>query len=138
MIEEVKHKGKVLAIIIRANYQPSGVNFITSNNNPLQVGVMGHKRGVKIKPHVHKSLPKTLTQLQEVLHIEHGKVEAEFYDDDGSKIKSIPLSCGDTILLLCGGHGFTVSEDCKIIEIKQGPYQGVEADKELIKTIEDD
>ncbi|MFC1937647.1 hypothetical protein ACFLWY_03720, partial [Chloroflexota bacterium] len=132
----VKYKGKVLAIILRADYEPDGVSFVTSNDNPLQLGVMGHKRGVKIKPHVHKNLTKTLTEMQEVLHVEYGKVEAEFYNEDGSKIQSVALRCGDTILLLSGGHGFTVSEDCKMIEIKQGPYHGVEADKELLKTSE--
>ena len=28
----------------------------------------------------------------------------------------------DVIILFKGGHGFDVLEDCKIIEIKQGPY----------------
>ena len=28
----------------------------------------------------------------------------------------------DIIILFKGGHGFEVTKDCKIIEIKQGPY----------------
>jgi hypothetical protein len=35
-------------------------------------------------------------------------------------------------MLLSGGHGFNVLEDSKIIEVKQGPYRGVEEDKERI------
>ena len=32
-------------------------------------------------------------------------------------------------MLMAGGHGFRVLEDCKMIEVKQGPYAGVDFDK---------
>ena len=32
------------------------------------------------------------------------------------------LNTDDVIIVFKGGHGFDVLEDCKIIEIKQGPY----------------
>ena len=39
------------------------------------------------------------------------------------------LNKGDIILLIDGGHGFKIMEDAVIMEIKQGPYVGIE-DKE--------
>jgi hypothetical protein len=60
-------------------------------------------------------------------------VKVAFYDD-GEKIKTTILNMGDTILLISGGHGFDMLEDSKIIEVKQGPYGGMEQDKKLLET----
>ena len=132
MIEKIEWEGKVFALIVRQNYEPEGVNFVTSGDNPLQLGILKHQQGSKIKPHIHKSYPKTVNEVQEVLHIEYGKIEAEFYESAGKKVGSTALNSGDTILLLSGGHGFNILEDSKMIEVKQGPYYGVEEDKERI------
>ncbi len=132
MIEKIEWEGKIFALILRGYYEPEGVNFITSEDNALQLGILKHHQGVKIKPHVHKSLPKTINEVQEVLHIEYGKVEAEFYES-GKKIGSAILNSGDTILLLSGGHGFNILEDSKIIEVKQGPYVSIEEDKQVLE-----
>lgn len=133
MIERIEWKGKVFALILRSDYEPEGVNFITSEDSPLQLGIHKHRQGSKIKPHIHKGSPKTINEVQEVLHIEYGKVEAEFYESTGKKIGSSILNCGDTILLMSGGHGFNILEDSRMIEVKPGPYYGVEKDKEYLK-----
>ena len=45
------------------------------------------------------------------------------YNKKGKSInKQRILLSDDVIILFKGGHGFDVLEDCKIIEIKQGPY----------------
>ena len=133
MIEKIEWKEEVFALILRADYELEGVNFITSPDNPLQLGVLKHQQGSRIKPHIHRSFPRTIKEVQEVLHIEYGRVEAEFYERSGKKVGSAILNSGDTIMLLSGGHGFNILEDSKIIEVKQGPYYGVEEDKEHIK-----
>ena len=121
-----------MALIMRQSYEPEGINFITPRDNPLQLGVLKHQKGSKIKPHIHKSSPRIVNEIQEVLHVVYGKVETEFYETNGKKVSSATLNSGDTILLLSGGHGFNILEDSKIIEVKQGPYHGVEEDKERI------
>lgn len=123
MIEKVGRGGKLFAIILRSGFEKEGVNFFTPEDNPLQLGLLKHKRGTKIKPHIHKNA-------QEVLHMQRGKMEVFFYSENGKKIKNVILNAGDTILLLSGGHGFNIQEDSKIVEVKQGPYLGVERDKE--------
>ncbi len=130
MIEKIEGQDKVFALILRQNYEPEGVNFITSEDNPLQLGILKHRQGTKIKPHIHKNFRKTIEQVQEILHIEYGRVEADFYNEGGKRVASSILHPGDTILLLSGGHGFKILEDSKIIEVKQGPYYGAEEDKE--------
>ncbi len=129
MIDKIEWEGRIFALILRQDYEPEGVNFVTSEDSPLQLGILKHQRGHKIKPHIHKSSPKTINEVYEVLHIAYGKVEAEFYESAGEKIGGTVLNSGDTILLISGGHGFNILEDSKIIEVKQGPYHGIEEDK---------
>lgn len=132
-IERFEWNGQLFALILRKNYEPEGVNFITDRDNPIQLGILKHKEGTKIKPHIHRNLTRTTEMVQEVLHIERGRVEVEFYNSSGKKVGDTILSCGDTILLISGGHGFNILEDTKMIEVKQGPYQGVEEDKEYLE-----
>ncbi len=132
MIEELEWNGQIFAVVIRSGYNEEGLHFVTRENNPLQLGIHKHPRGTKISPHVHKNITKTIDRDQEILHIEFGKVKAEFYENTGKKVRSTILNCGDTILLLSGGHGFSMLEDSKMIEIRQGPYYGVEKDKKRI------
>lgn len=132
MIEKVEHGGKLLAIVLRSGFEMEGVNFFTPEDNPLQMGVLKYGKGTEIKPHVHKTSIKMISKIQEVLHIEYGKIEASFYDVTGEKVGSNILDVGDTVLLLDGGHGFKMFEDSKILEIKQGPYLGPDEDKEQL------
>ena len=134
MVEKIEYEGMTFAIVLRKDYGEDGVNFITSQDEPIQLGVLKHKRGAKIKTHIHKNQPRTISEVQEVLHVDYGKVEAEFYESSGKKVASTILNSGDTILLLRGRHGLNILEDSKIIEVKQGPYYGVEEDKQLLET----
>ena len=118
-----------MALIIRADYEPKEYNFVTHPDNPLQFGIFRHKRGATIKPHIHRDIERTIDKIQEALYLTYGKVEVQFYDPTGRKIESTILYSGDAILLISGGHGFNILEDSKIIEIKQGPYSGVNNDK---------
>jgi uncharacterized protein YjlB len=134
MIENIEWKGEAIALILRRGYDVDGVTFITSKDEAIQLGILKHRRGARIKAHVHRNQPRTISEVHEVLHVQYGKVEAEFYGSNGKKVASAILDSGDTILLLSGGHGFNILEDCKIIEVKQGPYYGVEEDKQLLET----
>lgn len=130
MIERIIHQDRTLALVMRAEYQTEGANFITPDDSPLQVGALIHKQGVILKPHVHKNTQRVVTGVHEVLHIVYGEVAAWFFDEKREKVQSTVLKTGDTILLMSGGHGFEMLRDTKMIEVKQGPYQGAQADKE--------
>lgn len=137
MIEQIKGKdGQLVAIVLRGYFDKEGVNFFTPPESSLQLGALKHKKGTKIKPHIHKKVERTLNYTQEILHLEYGRVEAKFYQD-GKVVRNCLLSAGDTIILLKGGHGFNVLEDTKMIEVKQGPYLSPAEDKELLEIEEE-
>ena len=130
-LEGVRHKGELLAQIIRKGYGDKGVNFITLADEPLQVGILVHPMGKRLAAHVHKKAKKVIREVQEVLYILHGSVRIDFYSEEQKLVESKTLNSGDTIILLRGGHGLSILEDSKIMEVKQGPYRGVEEDKSV-------
>lgn len=131
MIEIIKdQKDVVLCHIIRASYQPAATEFFTPNTYSQQLGIIKYAQGGKIKPHFHNKVMREVFYTQEVLVIRRGKVRVNLFSTDGFEyVTSIELSQGDTILLATGGHGFEMLEDSEMLEVKQGPYNGIEQDK---------
>ena len=121
-MEYVKNRKKLLATIIRNNYTSAGIDFITPAEYSQQVAYMHHQTGKVIDAHVHNPVHRSIVMTQEVLFIKKGKLRVDFYDDDEQYIESRILEAGDVILLVSGGHGFTVIEEVEMIEVKQGPY----------------
>jgi len=130
-VEKVEWGGKILAIILRKGWQIEEATFLTDKDSSLQLGVLAPKEGKEIRPHIHRPRTEIIENIQEALHIEQGKVEIDFYDNERKVARGI-LDSGDTILLMQGGHGFKILEDSRIIEIKQGPYRDKEIDKEYL------
>jgi len=128
-IKKIEKNKKTIALIIPKGLEKEGTNFFTDNDNPLQVGILNRKKGVKISPHIHRKSKRIINQTQEIIYIEKGKVRANFYDEEGKKAKSVILNPGDTVLLISGGHGFDLLKDSKALVIKQGPYHSIKEDK---------
>jgi hypothetical protein len=122
MIEKIKSKGNILAIILRANYKSDGISFFTPNEFSQQLGYMNRPKGYEIIPHLHNRVKRNVEFTNEVLLIKSGKVRIDFYDDNKNYFVSQILNKGDVILLVRGGHGFEMLEESEMIEIKQGPY----------------
>ena len=120
---EIKDKqGITLAIIIKAkniNYQK---NFLTKNDDEFQVASFGLRSGEKIERHYHPKQSRTVFRTSEVLVIIEGTLTAKIFDEELIFISSHVLEQGDTIALIRGGHELEMDEDCKFIEVKQGPY----------------
>ena len=123
-VEEVKKKDRLLAMIIRNNYECSGVDFITPDEYSQQVAYMHHPAGKVIDAHVHNLVHRNVVLTQEVLFIKKGRLRIDFYDEYEDYLESRELHAGDIILLVSGGHGFTVLDEVEMIEVKQGPYAG--------------
>ncbi len=113
----------------RSGERQEGVKFVTPDAEPLQLGFLVHKAGVKIAPHRHRILPRTVPELHEVVYIERGEVETQFFDEAGKMLGGVTLKTGDTILLTAGGHGFNILKDTKMVEVKQGPFFGTSEDR---------
>ncbi len=136
-IEEVKKKNRLLAMIIRNEYVCSGVDFITPDEYSQQVAYMRHPEGKTIDAHIHNLIHRNVVLTQEVLLIKKGVLRVDFYDEYEDYLESRKLYAGDVILLVSGGHGFFVLEEVEMVEVKQGPYAGVQ-DKQRFEGIKDD
>lgn len=124
MCESVVYSGKVVAVIIRTQFQKDGIEFFTPDDFSQQLAYMKRPEGYSIPPHVHNSVQREVQFTQETLFIKSGKVRVDFYDDNKQYLESRILHQGDVILLATGGHGFEMLEESEIIEVKQGPYAG--------------
>lgn len=136
LIEQIKKKDKLLAMIIRNNYECDGVDFITPGDYSQQVAYMHHPEGKVIDAHVHNVVHRDVLMTQEVLFIKKGKLRVDFYDDYEDYLESRILETGDVILLVSGGHGFKALEELEMIEVKQGPYSG-DMDKKRFLGVDD-
>jgi len=119
--------------VVRHNFQKSGVNFLSKADFPLQLGVSSYKEGERIKPHFHMKKEIVINEIQEVVHLESGKAVVSLYGSNNQKFDSVELQAGDTIFFVAGGHGFTMLDDTKIVEVKQGPYLGKDKDKAILE-----
>lgn len=126
--EIVTLDGKMCAMILRADFRGDGIEFFTRDEDTLQLGYMRREKGYRIKPHVHRSVPRQVEFTNEVLFIKSGSVRINFFGDDLAFRKAVTVGTGDIVLLAECGHGFDMLEDSEIVEVKQGPYAG-EADK---------
>jgi hypothetical protein len=134
MIEYINFNNKVLAIVIRTQFQKEGIEFFTPNEFSQQLAYMKREKGYVIKPHVHNLIKRDVNVTQEVLLIKSGIVRVDFYNENKVYLESRELYKGDVILLASGGHGFKMIENSEIIEVKQGPYVQ-DLDKERFESV---
>lgn len=125
--------GDLIAIIIPKDFGNKGINFISEDNFPLQLGISSYDKGNKITAHYHQKIKREIKRFQEVVYLQNGRVQVDLFDLNNEKFDSVELFEGDTIFFVDGGHGFEILEDTKIIEVKQGPYLGRDIDKVEIK-----
>lgn len=130
-VEIIKSRNKTLAIIIRGSFGKEGVNFISDPKDSLQVGVLIHPLGHKVKAHRHAKIVKSNNKNTEFIFVISGKVQVDIYDDV-ALVKSTILNKGDSLVQIRGGHGFKMITPTKMIEVKQGPYYGKEKEKVFI------
>ena len=123
MIEKIKYKGKLFALIVSGKYRSKkGITFFTPDQATQQFGYMNHRKGYIIKPHKHKKRLTKILSTTEVILLLKGILRVDFYSQQKKYLFSKILKEKDIILLVHGGHGFKVVKDVEMIEIKQGPY----------------
>jgi hypothetical protein len=132
-LQEIRcQDGQLIAVLVRASFRKNGVNFISKDDFPLQLGISGYKKGAMIEPHFHTRRRIVIDQIQEVVYIERGRATVNLYGRHGESLAPVEMRSGDTIILVDGGHGFEISEDTTLIEVKQGPYLGKDIDKTIL------
>lgn len=128
-------KDNIIAIIIRERDEFEGINFFTPSDFSQQVGLLNHKKGSIVKPHVHKLIERKVEITQEVLFIKKGKIALYLYDEKNKHLATRYLKKGDTVILASAGHGIKVLQESLIFEVKQGPYAGADDKKYLRKKL---
>jgi mannose-6-phosphate isomerase-like protein (cupin superfamily) len=123
-VEHCRFNGELFAIIVRGTFQEPGITFFSSPELSQQLAYMSHPQGKSIAPHRHNKVTREVHYTQEVLVIQKGKLQVDFYTEAEQYLESRILLAGDVILLCSGAHGFQVLEPLEMIEIKQGPYAG--------------
>jgi mannose-6-phosphate isomerase-like protein (cupin superfamily) len=136
-VEKIEHNGKILAIIARAQAikeleeKNEQMLFVTPDEFPFQIGIHNRPAGNVIKEHFHVPFEKLEDfPVQEFFYVISGRVHIDLYDDreNDTKVSEVIIQEGDSIVLNTG-HGFTLLDDCKLIELKQGPYRGKDMEK---------
>jgi len=125
-VETVRHQGKVLCILVRSRPAPLQTEFYTPNDYNLQMGNVVYPAGGVIPRHSHRPVTRTVTGTSEVLVVQQGRMLIDLYDDDRNLVTTREMTVGDAVALVSGGHGFRLLEDTVLLEVKQGPYSGVQ------------
>lgn len=125
-MEEIRHEGRMIGMIIRAAPVPESTVFYTPDDLHLQVGKIVYAANGTIKRHRHKPIRRSVAGSSEVLVVQKGRMIIDIYADGQTIHSSQELGPGDVVILVAGGHGFRFLEDTVLLEVKQGPYLGQE------------
>ena len=125
-VEQIAWQGKALAYIIRGDIDPDKTTFLTPPEYKQQVGFVVYPAGGEIRRHVHRPLERHLVGTSEVLLVRRGRCEADIYNDERQWVATRELRDGDILLMVSGGHGFRMLEHTVFLEVKQGPYTGID------------
>ena len=126
LVEKIMWGDVPLAYIIRGDLMPSRTTFLTPPQFKQQVGFVVYPAGGEIQRHVHRPLSRHLIGTSEVLIVRRGRCEIDIYNDDRELVATRELREGDVMLMVGGGHGFHMLEDTVFLEVKQGPYTGLD------------
>lgn len=129
----VQVNNQILAKHITDEDWTEGLAFFSADEDFIQVGTWRYDSGKQLAAHIHNEAERIIAFTQEVLFIRKGRIAAQIYDYDHNKVDELICEAGDVLILLAGGHGYTILEDdTRVLEIKNGPYLGAEADRRRI------
>jgi quercetin dioxygenase-like cupin family protein len=129
--------GKLIAkVISTAQGVNKGLNFYSEPNDLLQVAVWAHPKGQSLSSHKHLMVERRTSGTAEVIFVIAGSIHFDVYDDENTLLSEGKLVKGDILICLAGGHGYQILDsDTQVLEIKNGPYFGLESDKILIPNL---
>ena len=115
------------ALFIKSKYKPEKTQFLTPDKYNQQIGFIVYLKDEKIKNHTHDfSIRNNLNGTSEVLIVRKGSCNILIYDKNQYLIASQKLELNDIIFLIQGSHAINFLEDSILLEIKQGPYLGIQ------------
>jgi len=110
---------------------PDGLAAYSDDDDFVQVLSWFYPAGKQLQAHVHRDVPRTATLTQEAVVVMQGRMRADVFDDARNLLTEVVIEAGECMVFLRGGHGYEILDDnTRVLEIKNGPFLGVEADKE--------
>lgn len=125
-VEEITADGKLAGLIVRHHATAEATTFLTDPQLNLQAGLIVYPGGGEIPRHKHHPVERTTRGTSEAVLVRDGACAVDFYDAERNLVASRDLTAGDLVMLFSGGHGFRVHRDTVLLEIKQGPYPGLD------------
>lgn len=130
-MREIIKDGIILARhILQEDIKPGLISF-SNDDEFLQVVAWGHyEKGKYLQDHWHNEFERTAARTYEAVYVVKGAIEARIFDLDLVPVETFAVKQGEILILLESAHGYTILEDdTTVIEIKNGPFMGVEKDK---------
>ncbi len=123
-VERIVSQDQLLALVIRADYEPAETVFLTGDDESFQLGFFVYPEDGEAPRHTHPEVERHLTGTAELLLVRKGRCVLELYTEDGELVAERELGEGDVVYLAAGGHGLRTEEDTVLLALKQGPYGG--------------
>lgn len=127
---------KLLHIIHRFSDNTEIRRDLSDPKESLQIATLNLNKGKTFFPHKHiyKKGPESIIA-QESWIVLKGKIKCILYDIDDKIISEPILEAGDSSVTFYGGHNYEcLEDDSRVVEVKTGPYEGIELDKVKIET----
>lgn len=116
----------IVAYLIHSADKPEKTTFITPPDLNFQGGFIIYPKGTTIPRHFHHAVQRSIQGTSEVVIVREGACIVDFYSDKKELIASKSMEKDDIVMFVSGGHGFRITEETILFEIKQGPYPGAE------------
>jgi len=135
-INRIEKDGILFAVYLRSGDWEEGLNFISQDEDSIQVGLWNYQAGKLLGPHRHVINNRKISRTQEVIFIKKGSLRAVVYEEEDQPVKSVRLRSGDFLVTFFGGHGYEILEDgTQVLEVKNGPFTGLQDRIPIDKTI---
>jgi hypothetical protein len=122
-----------LLVCVMSAANASGRTDAAGPEEILQASLLRLQHGKTIVPHYHLPQMRATLGTCEAWIVISGRLVVQVFDIDQTLVATLGLTAGDCMILYRGGHNFAVvSVDAVIYEIKNGPYNGPDADSEKI------
>lgn len=100
---------------------------------PVQLSLRNLVTGLNVKAHRHPPKNKFSKDSIEAWMVFSGSICATIFENSGAEVCKVQLKPLDLAIFYSGGHALDVTEGpATMLEIKTGPYEGVENDKIFI------
>ncbi len=130
----IEDRGVIIAKVIKNHEWPKNLKFYSTEDDFLQVATWNYNSGKHLKAHGHKICERVSNRTNELLFIKQGKLKIYFYNGRNKLIAEVVIKTGDMVVVYAGGHAYDILEDyTQVLEVKNGPYPGLELDKKVIE-----